>query len=210
MALEDALSTIHPEDWLRSLPSLTGTAPETTVFSAPPSDPIDLFLDWIREAAAIGVHEPHAATLATVDADGVPDARTLLLKDVGVRGWAFAGPRASAKGAQLTTRPAAALNFWWQPLVRAVRVRGTVQEASPAESDADLAARSEAARADLEPGQWVRWWLHPTRIEFWQGATDRRHRRLVYERATDGWRARVLTGELSGEPTDQAQERNST
>lgn len=195
MPLDDALSTIHPADWLRSLPALTGSAPESTVFTTPPSDPVDLFLDWIREAAAAGVHEPHAATLATVDSDGMPDARTLLLKDVGARGWAFAGPRASAKAEQLAAQPAAALNFWWQPLMRAVRLRGAVHEGSQAESDADLAARSAAARADIEPGQWVRWWLEPVRIEFWQGAADRRHHRLVYERAADGWHARTPAGE---------------
>lgn len=210
MGLEDALSTINPADWLRSLPSLTGAAPATTVFTAPPRDPVDLFLDWIREAAATGVDEPHAATLATVDADGVPDARTLLLKDVGARGWAFAGPRSSAKGEQLAAQPVAALNFWWQPQVRAVRVRGAVQEASPEESDADLAARSVAARTGIEPGQWLRWWLEPTRIEFWQGVADRRHHRLVYERRTDGWHPRTMTGEVTGEPTGDDEERSRT
>lgn len=91
-------------------------------------------------------------TLATVDAEGIPDARTLILKEVSARGWAFAGHRSSAKGQQLAAQPAAALNFWWQPLVRAVRVRGRVEQASADESAADLAARSPAAREGIAPG----------------------------------------------------------
>ncbi len=127
--------------WLRALPSLTGSAPPLDL-DALPDDPDDLFRTLITEAVDAGVPEPHAATLATVDADGLPDARTLILKDVGPRGWAFAGTRSSAKGAQLAASPAAALAFWWQPIVRAVRVRGSVEEATAEESAADLAARS--------------------------------------------------------------------
>ncbi|OUD87625.1 Pyridoxine/pyridoxamine 5'-phosphate oxidase [Clavibacter michiganensis subsp. michiganensis] len=146
--------------WLRALPSLTGSAPPLDL-DALPDDPDDLFRTWITEAVDAGVPEPHAATLATVDADGLPDARTLILKDVGPRGWAFAGTRSSAKGAQLAASPAAALAFWWQPIVRAVRVRGSVEEATAEESAADLAARSAAARADVDPGGWVLWRIRP-------------------------------------------------
>ncbi|MFK4759700.1 pyridoxamine 5'-phosphate oxidase family protein [Microbacterium sp. ZW T5_45] len=180
MTLDDMSS------WLRAQPSLRGSAPPLDLRTLPDL-PHVLFAQWILAAAGEGVPEPHAMTLATVDHEGVPDARTLILKDVSERGWAFAGPRASRKAEQLVTRPHAALLFRWQPLVREVRVRGRVQEASPEESAADLAARSEAARRDVEPGSWVRWWLVPDRVEFWQGATDRRHTRIVYERSDDGW-----------------------
>lgn len=173
-------------EWLRGRPALTGSAPEWDLASVP-EDPIALFREWLLHADAAGVAEPQTATLATVDAHGVPDARTLILKDANARGWAFASTRSSRKGDQLAASPAAALNFWWQPIVRAVRVRGRVVEASAEESAADLAARSAAARADVAPGDWVRWWLVPQRIEFWQGSRDRRHTRVVFERATDGW-----------------------
>ena len=103
------------------------------------------------------------------------------------RGWAFAGARSSRKAAQLEARPAAALNLWWQPQRRAVRVRGTVEEGSPAESDADLAARSEDARAGLQSGDWVLWRVVPTRVEFWQGSRDRNHTRIVYDRVDGRW-----------------------
>lgn len=173
-------------DWLRAQPSLTGTAPPLDA-DAFGDDPVALFLEWIQDASARGVLEPHAATLATVDADGMPDARTLVLKDVGERGWGFAGHRDSRKSVQVAARPAAALNFWWQPVLRAVRVRGTVVEASAQESAADLAARSAAAREGIAPGEWVLWRIIPTRVEFWQGAVDRNHTRIVYERAGDLW-----------------------
>ncbi|WP_090041912.1 MULTISPECIES: pyridoxamine 5'-phosphate oxidase family protein [unclassified Leifsonia] len=172
--------------WLRAQPALVGSPPplDLTVLA---SDPAELFTTWIVEAADAGVPEPHAATLSTVDASGMPDARTLILKDVGSRGWAVAGLRSSAKGVQLGTNPVAALNFWWQPIVRAVRVRGAVREATLEESAADLAGRSASARQGVAPGDWTLWWVEPKRVEFWQGSPDRRHIRVVYERDGESW-----------------------
>lgn len=192
-----------PARWLRAQPALAGVAPALDPADLP-DDPVALFRSWIVQAADAGVAEPHAATLATVDADGVPDARTLILKDVGARGWAFAGPRSSRKGAQLAAHPAAALNFWWQPLVRAVRVRGEVHEATRDESAADLAARSAAARDGIADGEWVLWRLRPSRVEFWQGDADRRHSRIVFDRAGDAWRVSV-TGRAADGPTPSQQ-----
>lgn len=199
MSSSSPFASVRLESWLRAQASLIGTPPELDL-DALPDDPVALFAQWIALAADSGVAEPHAATLATVDAAGMPDARTLLLKDVSDRGWAFAGSRASTKGAQLAESPAAAMNFWWQPARRAVRVRGPVHEATAAESDADLAERSAAARAGIEPGEWVRWWLEPVRVEFWQGAADRRHVRIVYLRDGTGWTRRLVSGE-DGERT---------
>lgn len=176
---------------LRALPSLTGTAPVHGL-DALPQDPVALFVRWLDQAVAAGVPEPHAMTLATVDADGVPDARTLLLKGVDARGWAFAGPVSSRKGSQLRARPAAALAFWWPGVLRAVRVRGVVVEASRHESGADLAARSAAARADVPRGDWQLWRVVAARVEFWQGSADRRHIRIVYEPVDGTWRHTVL------------------
>lgn len=180
--------------WLRAQPTLTGTPPPLDQASLP-SDPVDLFVEWIRDAAAAGVAEPHAATLATVDAEGVPDARTLILKDVGQHGWAFAGHRRSRKGEQLAAQPAAALNFWWLPMTRAVRVRGPVSEANREESGADFDARSMAAREAVAREDWVLWRIVPTRVEFWQGSPDRRHQRIVYLAADSGWKRLALDGD---------------
>ena len=96
------MATLSAED-LRTIPSLTGTAPRLELDDLP-RDPTDLFAEWLRVALEHGVPEPVAATLATVDDDGVPDARTLILKAVDARGWAFAGSATSRKGQQLTAR----------------------------------------------------------------------------------------------------------
>ena len=184
--------------WLRSMRTLSGDAPAFDPAQAP-ADPVVLFRDWLAEAVARGVAEPHAMTLATVDPDGLPDSRTLILKDFGDTGWSFAGHRRSAKGIQLAAHSVAALSFWWQPLVRAVRVRGSVQEASAEESAADLAARSPAARAGIAAGDWVLWRVVPERIEFWQGAQDRDHLRLVYRRGEHGWIRAVERAENGSE-----------
>lgn len=188
---EPASEDLTLNQWLRGRHALTGDAPEWDL-SALPADPIVLFREWLLRAADDGVPEPHTVTLATVDADGVPDARTLIIKRVDEQGWAFASTRSSRKGDQLEAASAAALNFWWQPQVRAVRVRGRVQEASAEESAADLAARSASAREGIAPGDWVLWRIVPTRVEFWQGARDRRHTRAVYEPSEDGWSRTII------------------
>jgi len=165
---------------LRALPSLAG-APPALDLDALPETPTDLFLAWLDEAIRAGVPEPHAMTLATVSDDG-PDGRVLLLKDVDARGWAFASERSSAKGDQLAARPAAALTFWWQPLVRSVRVKGPVVEAPVGESLADLRARPLEAQQRTSPEDWTLWRVAATHVEFWQGSPDRRHVRVHYER----------------------------
>lgn len=188
---EHARGSFSVNDWLRGRHALTGVAPDWDL-GALPDDPRALFATWLRAADAAGVPEPHTVTLATVDTAGIPDARTLILKRIDERGWAFASTRSSRKGAQLAASPAAALNFWWQPQVRAVRVRGHVREATVEESAADLAARSPAARAEIADGDWVLWRIVPTRIEFWQGSRDRRHTRVVYDAVDGEWSLSVI------------------
>jgi len=178
---------------LRTIPALTGTAPPLE--GGLPEDPVELFLAWLAGAVAAGVPEPHAMTLATVDGDGVPDARTLLLRDVDASGWVFGSTASSRKAAQLAAAPAAALSFWWQPQARAVRVRGPVTEASREESDADLRARSPEAQAAVAGDVWTLWRLRATRVEFWQGSRDRRHHRIVYTHGAGGWSVARTTGE---------------
>ncbi|MGB3376942.1 MAG: pyridoxamine 5'-phosphate oxidase family protein [Microbacterium sp.] len=179
--------TAETRSLLRTLPSLSGQAPSLDL-EALPDDPFALFGEWFDIARQADVPEPHAMTLATVDLDGVPDARVLVLKDVDERGWAFASTRSSTKGAQLHARPHAALTFWWQPIVRSVRVRGRVLEAPRAESLADLRARSAAAQDGVDADDWRLWRVVPDRVEFWQGSADRRHVRIVFVRQEDEWR----------------------
>ncbi|MFE0423110.1 pyridoxal 5'-phosphate synthase [Streptomyces sp. NPDC058953] len=139
-------------EWLRGLEVFGGPLAEFDPAGAP-EEPVELFLDWLREAVAAGVPEAHAMTLSTVGADGVPDARVLILKNVDSDGWQFAVHEQSPKGRQLTDRPGAALTFYWPLLGRQVRVRGPVVVAEAAASAADLLARSVSARAEVLMGR---------------------------------------------------------
>ncbi|MFE1364474.1 pyridoxal 5'-phosphate synthase [Streptomyces anulatus] len=112
-----------------------------------PAAPVPLFHAWFAEAVAAGQAEPHTMSLATADAEGLPDVRTLMLHDADERGWHFATHATSAKGRQLAARPYAALGFYWPARGRQVRVRGPVVRCTPAESHADLHARSTGALA---------------------------------------------------------------
>lgn len=118
-----------------------------------PDLPMVLFQRWFVEAAAGGQVEPHAMTLATVDGEGRPDVRTLLLHDADERGWHFASHATSAKGGQLAARPWAALGFYWPTPGRQVRVRGAVSALGEEESRADLAVRSTGALAAALTGR---------------------------------------------------------
>nr|WSS63569.1 pyridoxal 5'-phosphate synthase [Streptomyces sp. NBC_01177] len=115
--------------------------------SAVPDAPLPLFHTWFAEAVAAGQTEPHTMTLATADAEGRPDVRTLMLHDADERGWHFATHATSAKGRQLAARPDAALGFYWPAQGRQVRVRGSAVPADREESRADLRARSTGALA---------------------------------------------------------------
>lgn len=98
-------------------------------------DPIIQFNRWLAEAHAAEVLEPNGMTLATVDPDGQPWSRTVLLKICDERGFTFFTNYESAKGRQLAANPRAALTFWWGPLERQVNVIGAVTKASREESE---------------------------------------------------------------------------
>lgn len=89
------------------------------------NDPWALWQRWFDEAATAGLHEPNAMIVATVDPDGAPSARTVLLKGVGPDGFRFFTNTASRKGRALDAERACALLFPWHPLERQVRVEGT-------------------------------------------------------------------------------------
>ena len=103
-------------------------------------DPIDQFAAWFAEAQE-AVPLAEAVTLATVDEDGSPDARMVLLKGFGPDGFRFFTNYESAKGEQLAANSRAALVVYWRELDRQVRVRGEVQRLSPGDSDAYFASR---------------------------------------------------------------------
>jgi pyridoxamine 5'-phosphate oxidase len=109
-------------------------------------DPLRQLEQWIADAVAAEVGEPNAMTLATVDADGRPDARVVLLRQVTDRSLVWFTDRRSAKGVQLAAAPHAALVFHWQPLERQVRLRGPVVPLDDAASDAYFASRPRGSQ----------------------------------------------------------------
>ena len=117
----------------------------------PEGDPFELFQAWLREAGKSEPNDPHAMTLATVDADGLPDARMVLLKGVDDRGFVFYTNTLSAKGRELAANPRAALMFHWKSLRRAVRIRGEVESVTDAEADAYFATRARSSQI----GAWA-------------------------------------------------------
>ncbi|MFG3250646.1 pyridoxal 5'-phosphate synthase [Streptomyces sp. NPDC048187] len=118
-----------------------------------PGDPLELFTRWFAEAAAAGEREPHTMSLATSDAEGLPDARVVMLHGADADGWAFATHAGSRKGRHLDARPYAALVFYWPVLGRQVRLRGPVTAAPAEEARADLHARSTGALAAALTGR---------------------------------------------------------
>jgi pyridoxamine 5'-phosphate oxidase len=114
-------------------------------------DPFRLFAAWLQEATTSEPRDPTAMTLATVDAEGRPDARMVLLKGADQHGFVFYTNLDSQKGRELDAKPEAALVFHWKSLNRQVRVRGSVQRVSAAEADAYFASRPKQAQI----GAWA-------------------------------------------------------
>lgn len=213
---DDAPAARHPE-------SLSGdSALALPEFDAPPAGPLALLRRWLDDAAARGVREPRAFTLATVDPRGRPSSRTVLLKAVDQRGLVFTSHTGSRKGVDLAGTPSAAATFYLRELLQQINVEGAVEVLAGDASDALFAERPRSAQATAavsqqsrplesadrmraaaeallatdrpiaRPAGWCGYRLVPDRVEFWHGSPDRLHRRLEYLRAGDGWRTARL------------------
>ena len=115
------------------------------------TDPFALFASWMAEAEGTEPEDPNAMALATVDAQGLPNLRMILLKGSDERGLVFYTNCQSAKGLELASAPKAALLFYWKSLHRQIRVRGLIEPVSDAEADAYFATRSRESRI----GAWA-------------------------------------------------------
>lgn len=115
------------------------------------SDPIRQFDKWFKEALDAQLPEPNTMTLATVDAEGRPSARIVLIKGVDERGFVFFTNYESRKGREIAHNPHAALLFYWIELERQVRIEGRVEKTSAAESDSYFASRPVGSRI----GAWA-------------------------------------------------------
>lgn len=109
-------------------------------------DPFQQFDKWWNEAIASGIDEVNAMTLATASADGMPDARIVLLKAFDEKGFTFFTNYESAKGEELLENPRACLVFFWKELERQVRITGLVTPVSGQESDEYFNSRPEGSR----------------------------------------------------------------
>ncbi|WP_439639765.1 pyridoxamine 5'-phosphate oxidase [Nevskia sp.] len=114
--------------------------------SAVDQDPIIQFRQWLDDAIKVGMIEPIAMTLATVDADGRPSARVVLLKGLDADGFAFYTNYQSRKARALAAHPFAAATFWWDRLERSVRIEGTVEKLTAAESEAYFRSRPQGSQ----------------------------------------------------------------
>ena len=114
-------------------------------------DPNSLFAEWLGEAEAAEPNDPNAMALATVDGDGMPNVRMVLLKGHDATGFVFFTNFESAKGLELLAHAKSAGLFHWKSLRRQVRVRGSVTEVTPAEADAHFATRSRGSQI----GAWA-------------------------------------------------------
>lgn len=144
------------------------------------NEPFALFGAWLKEAEASEINDPTAVALATVDADGLPDVRMVLLKDFDQRGFTFYTNFESRKGQELLGNMKAAMCFHWKTLRRQVRVRGPVEIVSNDEADAYFKSRARGSRI----GAWASKQSRPLESRF------------ALEKAVAEYTARYAIGEI--------------
>ena len=115
------------------------------------NEPFSLFGTWLKEAEASEPNDPNALALATVDSDGLPNVRMVLLKSFDMDGFVFFTNYESRKGQELLGQKKAAMVFHWKSLRRQVRVRGPVEPVSDAEANAYFETRARGSRI----GAWA-------------------------------------------------------
>ena len=147
-------------------------------------EPFRLFAAWLKDATGAEPRDPTAMTLATVDADGLPNARMVLLKGADERGFVFFTNTGSQKGRELEAHPKAALVFHWKSSNRQVRVRGQVERVTDAEADAYFATRPKQAQI----GAWASKQSAPLES------------RLAFEKAVAVYAAKYALGEVPRPP----------
>jgi len=178
---------------------------------------LEQFQRWLDDAVAATVPEPNAMVVATANADGAPSARTVLLRGVDERGFAFYTNLDSRKGREALANPRASCVFTWLGLQRQVVAVGAVERVSEEEADAYWATRPVASRISAaaspqsqvvpsrralddawakvaaqgedvaRPPHWSGLRIMPETVEFWQGRRDRFHDRLRFRWQGGGW-----------------------
>lgn len=164
------------------------TGPQAGDFTSA-EEPLALFDAWFADAVAHEPNDPNAMALATVDADGLPNVRMVLLKGLDPagrpdRGFVFFTNYESAKGRELLASGKAALCFHWKSLRRQVRVRGHVAQVTGEEADAYFATRARGSRI----GAWASTQSRPLESRF------------ALEKAVALYAARYAVGEIPRPP----------
>jgi len=126
------------------------------------TNPFSVFAEWLAEAEAKEPNDPNAMALATVDADGLPNVRMVLLKGFDEKGFVFFTNHESAKGRELLGHPRAALCLHWKSIRRQIRVRGDATPVSGAEADAYFTSRARGSRI----GAWASQQSRPLESRF--------------------------------------------
>lgn len=126
-------------------------AAKRSLMATPWNEPFDRFGALFERAKVSQPKDPNAMSLATVDGDGRPTVRVVLLKDFDVNGFVFYTNQTSRKGRELIGQPVAALMFYWPSIEEQVRVEGDIVQVDAAESDAYFATRSRASQL----GAWA-------------------------------------------------------
>lgn len=126
------------------------------------TEPYELFSRWLKDATASEPNDPNAVALSTVDQDGLPNVRMVLLKDFDEQGFVFYTNYESAKGQEILASMKAAMCFHWKSLRRQVRVRGIVEKVTDAEADAYYATRPRGSRI----GAWASQQSRPLESRF--------------------------------------------
>lgn len=185
------------------------------------SNPVEQFRDWLKQAIDAEVLEPNTFVLSTVNKQGQPDSRVVLIKEIRPQGIVFYTNYESQKGQQIAANQLVSACFLWKSLFRQVRMQGKCQKLTAQESDAyfykrplesQLAAIISPQSKEIENRQWLEqrmkeqqnaaikrpshWGgylitLH--QVEFWQGQPNRLHDRFVYRKQEDdSWKLMQL------------------
>lgn len=128
------------------------------------ADPMELFADWLKLAGEHEINDPNAMTVSSINADGFPDSRVVLLKELD-EGLSFYTNMESAKGEQLLKRPECSILFHWKSIRRQVRFQGLATPLSDEQADAYFATRDRGSRVGAWASQQSRVMTEPTILQ---------------------------------------------
>ncbi|MBD8685735.1 MULTISPECIES: pyridoxamine 5'-phosphate oxidase [unclassified Rhizobium] len=148
------------------------------------NEPFALFANWLKDATESEINDPNAVALASVDEDGMPSVRMVLLKHADERGFVFYTNFESRKGTELLGQPKGAMCFHWKSLRRQVRVRGPVEVVSDQEADEYYASRARGSRI----GAWASKQSRPLESRF------------ALEKAVAAYTAKYAIGDIPRPP----------